>query len=136
MSSSSTVRIALADVRVPANRDESVSLSAAAIAEAGRRGATIDAGARSGVPHRRVGGVADAAAAARITVILGTERLTSHGLQISACVIGADGAIAGWQDRVQLDPSEESVYPLRCVFDDHRLAVRENLGRGAHDVGG
>jgi len=52
-----------------------------------------------------------AARAARITVILGTERLTDRGLQITACVIGPDGAIVGWQDKGQLDPSEEATYP-------------------------
>ena len=49
--------------------------------------------------------------AAGIHVILGTERVTDRGLQISACVIDADGAIAGWQDKGQLDPSEEAIYP-------------------------
>ena len=52
--------------------------------------------------------VADAARAAHITVILGTERVTARGLQISACVINPDGTVAGWQDKGQLDPSEES----------------------------
>lgn len=55
--------------------------------------------------------VADAARTARITVILGTERITERGLQISACVFNDDGSVAGWQDKVQLDPSEEGVYP-------------------------
>jgi len=55
--------------------------------------------------------VAGAAGAASITVILGTERVTDHGLQITACVINPDGAVVGWQDKGQLDPSEEAVYP-------------------------
>ena len=50
-------------------------------------------------------------AGARITVILGTERLTDRGLQITACVIDPDGTIAGWQDKGQIDPSEEATYP-------------------------
>jgi predicted amidohydrolase len=55
--------------------------------------------------------VAAAAKAGGITVILGTERVTSAGLQISACVFDADGSIAGWQDKGQLDPAEEPTYP-------------------------
>jgi len=63
---------------------------------------------------------ADAARAASIAVILGTERITDSGLQISACVFAPDGSVAGWQDKVQLDVSEESTYPAvgaaRSVF--------------------
>jgi predicted amidohydrolase len=55
--------------------------------------------------------VARAARDARITVILGTERVTARGLQISACVFNPDGTIAGWQDKGQLDPDEEAFYP-------------------------
>ena len=42
---------------------------------------------------------------------LGTERITERGLQISACVIDADGEILGWQDKGQIDPDEEPTYP-------------------------
>jgi predicted amidohydrolase len=56
--------------------------------------------------------VADAARTARITVILGTERVTACGLQITACVINPDGIVAGWQDKGQIDPSEEVIYPV------------------------
>ena len=54
--------------------------------------------------------IAAAAAEAQITVILGTERLIDDALLISALVINADGSIAGFQDKVQIDPSEEGVY--------------------------
>jgi predicted amidohydrolase len=37
--------------------------------------------------------------------------VTDQGLQITALVINSDGSIAGWQDKGQLDPGEESVYP-------------------------
>jgi len=53
--------------------------------------------------------VADAAKLARVAVILGTERITERGLQITACVINPDGVIAGWQDKGQIDPSEEAI---------------------------
>jgi len=44
-------------------------------------------------------------------VILGTERVTDRGLQITACVINPDGTVAGWQDKGQIDPGEEAMYP-------------------------
>ena len=54
--------------------------------------------------------MAAAAAKANIAVILGTERIVEQGLLIAALVIDRDGAIAGFQDKVQLDPSEEGTY--------------------------
>jgi predicted amidohydrolase len=125
----STVRIALANIRVPATPDESVCLATSAVAEAGRRGAAVICFPECFVPGYRWPGttaapspdpvflerawvdVADAARNARITVVLGTERVTSQGLQITACVMNPDGTIAGWQDKSQIDPSEEAMYP-------------------------
>jgi predicted amidohydrolase len=124
----STVRIALANIRVPATRDESVRLAAAAVAEAGRNSAQVICFPECFVPGYRWPGttapppdpaflerawseVADAAKTAQITVILGTERVTDRGLQITARVINPDGSLAGWQDKGQLDPSEEGTYP-------------------------
>ena len=122
------MRIALANLRLPRTREESVALATSAVAEAGRRGATVICFPECFVPGYRWPGatalppdpaflerawaaVADAAGAAGITVILGTERVTNRGLQITTCVIGADGTIAGWQDKGQIDPSEEETYP-------------------------
>jgi len=124
----SMVRIALANIRVPATPDESVRLATAAVADAGRRGAMVICFPECFVPGYRWPGatgpspnsaflerawndVANAARAARITVILGTERMTGRGLQITACVFNPDGTVAGWQDKGQIDPSEEAVYP-------------------------
>ncbi len=122
------VRVALANIREPATPEESIVLVCSAIAEAGERGALLVCFPECYVPgyrwqHRSAAAPdpsflerawAEAAAAARraqVTVILGTERITDRGLQISACVINADGTIAGWQDKGQLDPSEEATYP-------------------------
>lgn len=122
------VRIALANIRVPATPADSVCLATSAVADAGRRGAAVICFPECFVPGYRWRGqrapspdpaflerawtdVADAARRARVGVILGTERITERGLQISACVIDPDGAIAGWQDKTQLDPSEEGIYP-------------------------
>jgi len=124
----STVRIALANLRQPTTRDESVALATSAVADAGSRGAAVICFPECFVPGYRWPGttppppdpaflenaraeVSRAARAARITVILGTERVTDRGLQIAACVIDADGTVAGWQDKGQLDPSEETAYP-------------------------
>lgn len=124
----SVIRIALANLRVPTTPDESVALATSAIADAGRRGALVVCFPECFVPGYRWPGsatpppdaafleaataaVAEAARSAGITVVLGTERLTERGLQISACVVGSDGMIVGWQDKGQLDPSEEGIYP-------------------------
>jgi predicted amidohydrolase len=122
------VRIALANLRVPRTREESVDLATAGVGEAGRQGASVVCFPECFVPGYRWPGttapppdpafleraraeVAAAARAASVTVILGTERVTDRGLQITACVIDADGTLAGWQDKGQIDPSEEATYP-------------------------
>jgi predicted amidohydrolase len=123
----STVRIALANIRAGSTPDESVDLATSAIIGAGRQGAGVICFPEAYIPgyrwlgmpapppdpvflERAWSAVASAARAARITVILGTERVTDRGLQLSACVFTADGEIAGWQDKVQLDPPEEVIY--------------------------
>ncbi len=124
----STVRIALANIRAPATPKESVLLATSAIAEAGRQDAIVVCFPECFIPGYRWPGtrlpppdpmflerawadVGAAAKAADITVILGTERVTDRGLQITACVVSPDGKIAGWQDKGQIDPSEETTYP-------------------------
>lgn len=54
--------------------------------------------------------IASTAAKYSIAVVLGTERLVDQKLFISALVVHSDGTTAGFQDKVQLDPSEESTY--------------------------
>jgi predicted amidohydrolase len=131
-----TARIALANIRIASKPDESVDLANTAIAEAGARGAQVVCFAECYVPGYRWPGaavpapnqaflenawaaVASAARRASIAVILGTERITAQGLLISALVINSDGSVAGWQDKEQIDPSEEATYVPgsgRCVF--------------------
>lgn len=123
-----TVRIALANIRVPVTPKESVALATSAVAEASQKGALVICFPECFIPGYRWpdqtapppdpifleqawADVADAAKAANITVILGTERLTERGLQITTCVINPDGTIAGWQDKGQIDPAEEAIYP-------------------------
>ena len=123
----STACIALANIRIPSTPDESVDLAKTAIAEAGNRGAQVICFGECYVPGYRWPGayvpapnqsflekawaaVASAARNAGVAVVLGTERATARGLLISALVINADGSEAGWQDKVQIDPSEEMTY--------------------------
>jgi predicted amidohydrolase len=120
-------RIALANIRFPSSPEESVTLAEEAIAEASRNGAGLICFPECYVPGYRGMGkmvppadaqflerawsdLADAAARANIAVVLGTERLVDDALLISALVINADGTFAGFQDKVQLDPSEEGTY--------------------------
>ena len=63
--------------------------------------------------------IAAAAGANSIAVVLGTERVVHGRLRISALVVHPDGTVAGFQDKVQLDPSEESTYAAgneRSIF--------------------
>lgn len=135
------VRIALANLRLPSSPADSVDRSEAAIAEAARQGAAIVCFPECYVPGYRTPGrnvpppdarflehayrrVADAARKSNIAVILGTERFDSGKLLITALVAGSDGAIAGFQDKVQLDPSEESAYSFgsgRRIFESGPL---------------
>jgi len=165
----SDFRIALGNLRFPSTPEESVTLAEQAIAKAGEEGAAIVCFPECFVPGYRAAGknvpppddgflerawsaVAAAAARANVAVILGTERLTAGGLLISALVIHPDGSIAGFQDKVQIDPSEESTYTAgsgRRVFETGPLkfgiaichegwrypeTVRWAARRGAHVV--
>jgi predicted amidohydrolase len=120
-------RIALANMPYPVNRDESVALAEEAIHDAGREGAGIICFPECFIPGYRTAGrtsappdpvflerawsrVGAAAAKAELSVILGTERVHEGTLLITALVFHRDGTRAGWQDKVQLDPSEESLY--------------------------
>jgi len=61
-------------------------------------------------PERAWSAIAAAAAKASVAVVLGTERIVDDGLLIAALVINRNGTVVGFQDRVQLDPSEEGIY--------------------------
>jgi predicted amidohydrolase len=54
--------------------------------------------------------IREAAAKAGIAVVLGSERIVEGRLGIAVLVINADGTIAGIQDKVQMDPSEDGIY--------------------------
>ena len=131
----SAFRIALANIRFPASPDESVTLAEDAIAQAATERADIVCFPECYVPGYRVGKsvpppdpaflerawsvMAAAAAKANVAVVLGTERLIDNALLATALVIHRDGTMGGFQDKVQLDPSEEGTYSFgsgRRVF--------------------
>ncbi len=138
MPNPSTFRVALANLRFPATPEESVTLAEAAVAEAGGAGAALICFPECYVPGYRAEGkpipppdaafldrawsrIAAAAAQSNIAVVLGTERVVDGKLLISALVIHPDGTRAGFQDKCQLDPSEEATYSFgsgRQVFQN------------------
>jgi predicted amidohydrolase len=54
--------------------------------------------------------IAEAAGKADVYVVLGTERVTEEGLRATVLVIDNEGEQSGFQDKVQIDPSEEGTY--------------------------
>jgi len=123
----STVRIALANLPFPATPDASVAMAEGAIREASDLGADLVCFPECFIPGYRAPGkqvptpdpaflsrawaaVAAAAGKAGVAVILGTERVEADRLLISALVINRDGTNGGFQDKVQLDPSEQGLY--------------------------
>ena len=135
------MRIALANIQFPATPEESVALAEDAIARASCEGAAVVCFPECFIPgYRAVGkrvppadpeflerawsAVAAAARRAGVAVVLGTERLVGDVLLASALVVNRDGTIAGFQDKVQLDPSEEATYSPgsgRHLFEAGRL---------------
>src|ERR1700730_2956726 len=120
-------RIALANIRFPATPEESVTLAEQAIAQASVDRAGLICFPECFIPGYRGPGksvpppdpaflerawsaIAAAAAKANIAVILGTERIVDDALLATALVVNPDGTIAGFQDKVQLDPSEDATY--------------------------
>ena len=123
----SAFRIALANLRYPATPEESVTLAEQAIAQAPTERAGLICFPECFVPGYRGLGksppppdpaflerawavLAAAALKASVAVVLGTERVADGALLATALVINRDGTIAGFQDKVQIDPSEEPTY--------------------------
>jgi predicted amidohydrolase len=123
----SIVRIALANLRSADTADESVALVREAVARAAEERAEIVCFPECYVPGYRTAGrqipppdaeflerawtaIAESAAAAGVAVVLGTERLVDGEARITALVVDRDGTRIGFQDKVQLDPSEQSVF--------------------------
>jgi predicted amidohydrolase len=122
-----TVRIALANLRYPQTPDDSVARVERAIAQAGEARAAVVCFPECYVPGFRGLGhappppdpaflehawtaIGAAAGKAGVAVVLGTERVVDGGLLATALVIDRDGTRLGFQDKVQIDPSEEGTY--------------------------
>ena len=122
-----TVRIALATPPYPASGEQSVRTVEELVARASEQGAAVVCFPECYVPGYRGLGkappppdaeflesawkrAAGAAAKGKIAVVLGTERVEGDALYATVLVIGPDGARLGFQDKVQLDPSEDETY--------------------------
>lgn len=132
----STYRIALANIRPATSPEDSVQLAKKTILEAGTTGAKLVCFPECFLPGYRALGkivpppdknflerawstVAAAAAQAKIHVILGTERIVGESLLATTLMINDDGTILGFQDKVQIDPTEDGIYATgsgRAVF--------------------
>lgn len=139
------IRIALANLSYPASPEASLDAVLKAVAEAGSKGAQIICFPEGFVPGYRAFGksiapanpvfledawtaTAEVAAKNRIAVILGTERVVDEDLRATALVIDRRGLRVGFQDKVQIDPSEDSTYSPgieRSLFsvDDFRFGI-------------
>jgi predicted amidohydrolase len=119
--------IALAPIPLPAGAGESVRYVIDGIEHAAAAGAEIVCFPECAVPGYRGAGkqipppdaalleeawsrIAREAARHHVAVILGTERLRDGALTATALVIDAEGQRLGFQDKVQIDPSEEGTY--------------------------
>jgi len=138
------VRLALANLRYPSSPDDSLISAERAVAEAGAAHADIVCFPEAFVPGYRSAGrklpppdarflgrawssIAQAAGKANVAVVLGTERIVDGRLLISTLVVDRDGAPAGFQDKVQLDPSEEGTFSAGA---DRRVFVSGPLTFG------
>jgi predicted amidohydrolase len=120
-------RLALANVRAAADREESVRLAVYSISGAGAAGARLIAFPECFVPgyrwrdrpsappdqrflERAWAELGAACAKAGVAAVVGTERVVEGDLRITALILDERGDVAGFQDKVQLDPSEEPTY--------------------------
>jgi predicted amidohydrolase len=123
----SSFRIALANLRYPPTPEDAISLAEQGIAQASGERADLVCFPECYVPgYRRPGkpvpppdaaflerawyAIAATAGKHNVAVVLGTERIVNGAWRLTALVLNGDGTTAGFQDKVQLDPSEESIY--------------------------
>ena len=123
----SSCRVALANLPFPVTPEASVEQATEAIALAGLERADIICFPECFVPGYRApnknvpppdaafldrawSAVEAAAGAANVAVVLGTERIVGGRPMITALVVDRDGRRLGFQDKVQIDPSEEITY--------------------------
>ena len=122
-----SIRIALANIEIPKGPEDALERALVAIAQAADAGARVVCFPEAYVPGYPWGarrpdnvaasflqqahvGVARAAGAHEIAVVLGTERYVSTKPRLTALVVNPDGEVVGYQDKVQLDPGEDARY--------------------------
>lgn len=135
------MRVALANLAYPSTPDDSVRTAVGAIDHAAARGASIICFPETWLPGYRGMGhnppevdaawlegawavIEQSAARGSITVLVGTERWVDGARTISTLVVSRTGERLGFQDKVQLDPTEEGPYvpgSAREVFRDGGL---------------
>jgi len=115
----SPFRLALASPPYTESREHAVALATQAIAAAAAAGARLVAFPECFVPGYRAPGrnvlppdpaflegawsaLGAACARHRIMAVVGTERVVDGALRIAALVLGEDGAIVWFQDKVQM----------------------------------
>lgn len=127
----SRFRFALANVGFPLTPEDSILMAQHAIREAAQQNAALVCFPECFVPGYRScttavprsdpafltrgwNAIAASAREASLTVVLGTERFVNGATEqlplITALVINPDGSFAGFQDKVQIDPTEEGTY--------------------------
>jgi predicted amidohydrolase len=121
------MRIALATLRFRPNPDEALSAVIDAMHEAATKNARIVCTAECYLPGLRGVGldvappdaaflahaeqtIRETAVTTGVAAIVGVERATTAGLIASAMIVAQDGELLGYQDKVQIDPSEEGTY--------------------------
>lgn len=134
-------RVALANLSFPVSPEDALARVLAAVLEAGERGARIVCFPECYLPGYRGyprpiaavdeawleaawTSVGEAAQRARVAVVLGTERFVSAKLVATVLVIDEAGQRIGFQDKVQLDPSEDAIYTpgtARRLFEANGL---------------
>jgi len=121
------MRIALATLKHRRDPDEALRAVQIAMEDAAQKGAKLLCTAECYLPGLR--GVEfdvappdaaflaraertlrETAAATGVGAVIGVERKTQAALLASALVIAPDGRLLGYQDKVQIDPSEEGTY--------------------------
>jgi predicted amidohydrolase len=122
-----SIRIALANIEIPKGPEDALERALVAVAQAAAAGARVVCFPEAYIPgypwgarrphdvsssflqqaHERV---ARAAGQHKIAVLLGTERYVTSKPRLTVLVVRPDGQVAGYQDKVQLDPSEDARY--------------------------
>lgn len=122
-----TLRIAVASTAPTATLEQALPPALASIARAGELGARILCLPEAILPGHRMQReaiedasaaaidaalehVAQAARAAGVVTLVGTERLTSERRFLTQVVFDADGSLLGEQLKTQVDPREEELY--------------------------